>query len=94
MITFNIRASNGNYYRGHRPSNKYSNCWGDREAALTLTILQARRLVEALSWLKGCDIVIAIRSGTIHNDECQREIFCLEGGSWYEFKETWSKNEN
>lgn len=86
MLTFNIRARNGNYFRGHESSNKYSNCWGDREVALTLSIEQARQLIAAAKWLLDCDIVIAMKSEPISNEEIQREVFCLKGGYRDNFK--------
>jgi len=87
MLTFNIRARNGNYYRGHKPSNKYGAYWGDKVDALTLSIEQARQFIEAAKWLKNCDIVITLESEPISDERCQRELFCLKGGRWFDFEE-------
>ncbi len=87
MITFNIQANNGNFYRGHKPSNDHSNCWTEeQEEALTFTIEQARELAKALGFLK---IVIALSAESISESEFKREMFCSMGGSWYAyFKKT------
>ena len=61
MITFNIQAGNGNYYRGHEPANGCGNCWcGEEKDALVFTIEQARELVSA--WRGFLKIVIAVSS--------------------------------
>ena len=59
MITFNIRADNGNYYRGHKPDNEHGNCWAsERCYALTLTLEQSRKLVSHESLIcKYTDII-------------------------------------
>ncbi len=83
MITFNIRACNGNYYRGHKPSNKYGNCWGDEVDATVFTIEQARELVAV--WPGYLGIVISVNSDEpITDDVFRRELFCSKGGSWYD----------
>lgn len=84
MITFNIRAHNGNYYRGHAPSNSYGNCWGDEKDAVVFTIEQARELVAA--WRGYLGIVISVKSEAISDEIFQHEIFCAKGGSWYDYK--------
>jgi len=84
MITFNIQADNGNYYRGHKPSNKCGNCWSDEEDALVLTIEQAREIANA--WCGFMKIIISCKSNPISNEEFQRELFCAKGGRWYDYK--------
>ena len=87
MLTFNIQAPNTNYYRGHRPSNKSSNCWiCDKEDALNVSIEQARVLLE-IKWISNCNVVISLSSTPISDEECEQELFCLNGGRWYEYKE-------
>ncbi len=85
MITFNVQAHNGNYYRGHEPSNTYGNCWGDEKDALVFTIEQARSLVEA--WRGYLKIVISISAEPISDLAFRRELFCAKGGSWYDYEE-------
>lgn len=77
MITFNIQAGNGNYYRGHEPSNEYSNCWcGDGEDALVFTIEQAREIIS--TWGNHLKIVISIKSEPLTDDAFQRELQCTK----------------
>ena len=83
MITFNVQADNGNYYRGHEPVNGYGNCWGDEEVALVFTIEQARELVEA--WPGHLNIVISVKSVPMTDETFGRELFCIGGGSWYDY---------
>lgn len=80
MITFNVRANNGNYYRGHEPSNS-GNCWSDEERALVMTIQQARKLVRV--WPSYLNIVISVKAEPITDEQFERELFCASGGSWY-----------
>lgn len=84
MITFNIRAHNGNFYRGHEPSNSHDNCWGDEYDALVFTIEQARQLVEA--WRRYLEIVISVKAESIPDKQFKRELFCAKGGSWYDYE--------
>lgn len=84
MITFNLQARNGNYYRGHEPSNSSGNCWtGKRSNALTFTIEQARQL-SANHYL---NIVIAIEPCPISDALFKKEVFCLSGGRWYDYSD-------
>ena len=83
MITFNMQAGNGNYYRGHEPANGYGNCWGDEEVALVFTIEQARELVSA--WRGFLKIVIAVSSIPVSDGVFKRELFCAKGGRWYDW---------
>lgn len=84
MITFNIQAHNGNYYRGHEPSNKYGNCWccEQQEGALVFTIEQARELVKV--WKNYLQIIIAPSANPMKQADFEHELFCAKGGSWYE----------
>lgn len=82
MITFNVQAHNGNYYRGHEPSN-LGNCWtGDEAHALVLTIEQARALVQA--W-PGRKIVVSVRAEPVSDERFAQELFCAGGGNWYDY---------
>lgn len=93
MITFNIQARNGNYYRGHEPSNKSSNCWIDTvDDAMTFTIDQAREIVKAWKW-NHLNIVIALSSEPISPDLFHRELFCARGGDWYDYPKQKEKNQ-
>ena len=84
MITFNIQAHNGNYYRGHKPANKHGNCWsGEQEDALVFTIEQARELVKA--WQGYLEIVISVAAEPISDDQFKHELFCSKGGRWYDY---------
>ena len=87
MITFNLQAPNKNYYRGHRPSNTSSNCWAsDVRHALVLTIEQSRRLIGHSSCItSGLHIIVSVCATPIPNLECDREMFCLDGGYYYDF---------
>lgn len=83
MITFNIQTHNGNYYRGHKPSNSYGNCWcGKQEDALVFTIEQARELVKV--WKGFLQIVIALSANPMKQTDFKHELFCAKGGSWYD----------
>ena len=90
MITFNIRAANGNYYRGHEPANSHSNCWcscsDSTKHALVFTIEQARDLVKA--WSGYLNIVISASAIPMAGEEFQHELFCAKGGSWYEYEKS------
>jgi len=82
MITFNVQARNGNYYRGHEPKNGSGNCWDDEQGnALVLTIDQARTLVEA--WPGFLNIVISVKSVPMTDADFKHELFCARGGTWY-----------
>jgi len=85
MITFNLQSGSGNYYRGHKPSNHYSNCWGDREDALVFTLEQARAIITG--WSQYLNIVIAIKSEPISDAQFKHELFCAGGGNWHDYKE-------
>ena len=85
MITFNVQAHNGNYYRGHAPSNGYGNCWGYEQDALVFTIEQARELVAA--WKGYLKIVISTKSEPMTDEEFKHELFCAKGGHWYDYEE-------
>ena len=89
MITFNLQADNGNYYRGHKPDNCHGNCWvSERRHALTLTLEQSRRMVDHKSnCCSQVDIIIATESEPISDEECDREMFYLDGGCYYNYKE-------
>lgn len=83
MITFNIQAHNNNYYRGHKPSNKYGNCWCTKqEDALVFTIEQARELAKA--WKNYLQITIALSANPMKQTDFEHELFCAKGGSWYD----------
>ena len=90
MLTFNIQAYNRNYYRGHEPSNSYGNCWtGESNDALCLTIEQTRDIIDAMrlnQFCGSCKIEIALSAEPISPDACKREIFCLNGGHWGDYK--------
>ncbi len=90
MLTYNIQAQNGNFYRGHKPSNHFGNCWAsvhDRDHALVFTIAQARDIITCKSVVcRDANIVISIKYNPISDDECNREIFCLSGGYYYDWK--------
>lgn len=82
MITFNLQAGiSGNYYRGHEPS---SNCWGDEDVALVLTIEQAREIVKA--WPGRLSIVIAVSVTPMSPYSFDHEMFCIRGGNWYHYR--------
>lgn len=84
MITFNVCASNGNFYRGHEPANGHGNCWSDCvNDALVLTIDQARALVAA--WPGCLTIQVAIKSEPMSPEAFQHELFCAQGGRWYDY---------
>ena len=86
MITFNVQAPNGNYYRGHAPSNDHGNCWTSKSSnALVFTLDQARKLVK--TWGHYLKIVISVESKPMSKKAFQRELFCAKGGDWYEYKE-------
>jgi hypothetical protein len=88
MITFNIQARNGNYFRGHEPCNGHSGPWAtEAEDALVLTIDQARAIVEV--WPSYLNIVIAPKAEPISSEQFDRELFCASGGRWY----TWPHRE-
>lgn len=87
MLTFNLRASNSNFYRGHEPSNTHSNCWsGCENDALVLTLGQAR----AIAGLRNVSIVFAaVEDKPMSDAAFERELFCAGGGNWFEYnKET------
>jgi len=85
MITFNLQAHNGNYYRGHEPSNGSGNCWsGEEELALSFTIEQARKLAKI--WRGHMNIVISLEAEAMTDEAFERELFCADGGSWYAWK--------
>ena len=88
MLTFNLRAANGNYYRGHKPDNYHGNCWAsERHHALTLNLEQSRRMVGHKSnCCSQVDIIIATENEPISDEECDREMFCLDGGYYYNWK--------
>jgi len=88
MITFNLQAHNGNYYRGHEPCNHSGNCWTDEEVfAMVFTIDQVRKIMAHDSAVSSnLNITISIKSNPITDDECDREIFCLDGGYYYDWK--------
>ncbi len=78
MITFNVQANTGNYYRGQEPSTKYGTCWSEeRDDALVFTIEQARSLVEA--WRGYLKIVISVSAEPISNKIFEHELFCAKG---------------
>ena len=84
MITFNLQAGNGNYYRGHRPCNESSNCWiGEEKHALCMTLEQARAI--ATAWRGFIKIVIALSAAHITDKDFKRELFCASGGNWYDW---------
>ncbi len=83
MITFNLRAHNGNYYCGHEPSNDHG-VWGDQDHALVLSIEQARAMAKA--WRGHLNIIIAIESEAMAETDFHREVFCAGGGNWYDWK--------
>lgn len=83
MITFNLRAHNGNYYRGHEPSNHSGNCWSDLEHALTFSIGQAREIANA--WKGHMNIVISLSSEPMTDKAFEREVFCAKGGNWFDW---------
>lgn len=85
MITFNLQASNGNYYFGHEPGNGGSPWTGDQWKALVLTLDQARQLVR--EW-RGCgmSIVISVESEPITDQQFLQECFCARGdGDWHDY---------
>lgn len=87
MITFNVQSHNGNFYRGHEPSNSHGNCWcgeEERDDALVFTIEQVRELVEA--WSHYLNIVISVSAEPISDELFKRELFCAKGGCWYDYK--------
>jgi len=85
MITFNVQAHNGNYYRGHEPSNRYGNCWCvEQDGALVFTIEQARSLVEA--WRSFLKIVVSVSAEPISAEAFKHELFCAKGGRWYDYE--------
>jgi len=82
MITFNIQARNKNYLMSQKPHS--GNCWtGEVEDALVLTIEQARALVE--SWHGYLNIVIAVSAEPITDAQFKRELFCVQGGKWFDY---------
>ncbi len=86
MITFNIQAHNGNYYRGHEPSNKYGNCWcskQEQENALVFTIEQTRELTKV--WKGHLQIIIALSSNPMEQADFEHELFYAKGGRWYDY---------
>jgi hypothetical protein len=86
MITFHVQTYNGNYYRGHEPSNSCGNCWcGDAADALVFTIEQARDI--AIAWPSHLNIVISMYAEPIPHKQFKCELFCAKGGSWYEYKD-------
>ena len=85
MLTFNLVANNGNYYRGHEPSNKHGSCWtNDRAEALTLSLVQAREIAREVYDLR---IEIALVDTAISDELFRKEMFCLMGGSWNGYKD-------
>lgn len=83
MITFNVRADNGNWYSGHRPGD--GGPWDDdQHRALVLSIEQARELVR--SW-HGCwmSIEIATSPTPITDERFRQELFCARGGWWHHY---------
>ena len=85
-VTFSLEAgSSNNFYRGHEPSNSSANCWGSEDAALVLTIDQARAL--AAAWHGNrMQIVISLKEEVTFADATdgfERELFCCAGGDWY-----------
>lgn len=87
MITFNVQARNGNYYRGHEPCNEHGNCWSrDAEDALVFTIKQARKLGSAWGWT-GLHIVISMKAEPMGHYAFLKELFCAQGGNWYDYRE-------
>lgn len=80
MITFNLKAHNNNYYRGHEPSNR-GNCWDDEEHALTFSIEHARQIASA--WPGHIGIVISVKDTPITDEAFERELFCAAGGEWH-----------
>jgi len=82
MITFNLQTNNGNYYRGHEPSN-HGNCWSSEEHALVLTIEQARAIASA--WPGYMKISISVKSEPISEEKFLRELYCIGGGSWHDW---------
>lgn len=85
MLTFNIRLSNGNFFRGYAPSNKFSNrVCGDQIDAMDLSIEQARLAYTYLGYRSS--IVISPASVPATNEVFEKELFCLKGGNWYNYE--------
>ncbi len=92
MLTFNIQAGNKNYYRGHKPSNHYGNCWGDRKSALPFSIDQAREWMRVSKMWTIHHIVIDVEhESPISSYAWEREKFCLDGGYFEDFEEKTKK---
>ena len=86
MITFNMVARNGNFYRGHEPCNVHGNCWGDEDSALVFTIDQARELIGGGIW-GGLRIVVSVKSEPMSDWKFRKELFCAQGGNWHDYLE-------
>lgn len=85
MLTFNLEAvRTGNFYSGHEPCNRSSNCWSDREHALVLSLEQARELWK--SW-PGTSIEIAVTDKPVMSPyDFGHELFCVRGGNWFHYR--------
>ena len=83
MITFNLKAGNSNYLKTHAPSG--SNCWGDEDEALVLTLDQAREIIEECKFYSHPQIVISRKSTPITDDDYHQELFCIKGVNWFYF---------
>jgi hypothetical protein len=84
MITFNIKAHNGNYLVTHAPSG--SNCWGDVDKALVLTIEQAREIMDDNKFTSYMHIEISHKSEPLSKEDFGRELFCIKGGGWFDYE--------